>query len=51
MTNRAVIAFIAFSVLWVIGVGAMTRTQVRSEMRRLRGAAANVLHVIQSARL
>jgi hypothetical protein len=49
--NRAVIAFIAFTVLWVLGVGAISRTPVRSEMRRLRGAAANVLHVIQSARL
>jgi hypothetical protein len=51
MMNRAVIAFIAFTVLWVLGVGVITRTSVPSEMRRLRGAAANVLHVIQSARL
>jgi hypothetical protein len=40
MANRAFLAFIVFTLLWVTSVAALTRTQVRSELRRLGGAAA-----------
>jgi hypothetical protein len=52
MTIRTTIAIVAFTVLWIAGVGAVTRVHAHAEMTRLRGAAANVwLQVIRSARL
>jgi hypothetical protein len=50
MANRAVIAFIAFTFLWVATVGAMSQNQVRAEMRRMRGVANYCVYVIQVAR-
>jgi hypothetical protein len=47
MANRSIFVFVAFTVLWVVGVALWTG----SDKRLLRGAAANVLHVIQAARL
>jgi hypothetical protein len=42
MTNRTALAFIAFTVLWVTGVGVLSRERARSEVRRLGNTAAHV---------